>query len=131
MDTGTQQLINDYAKDVTENVMSAEDRESFRLDSAAWQEGLGLHQLDNDGTVFVDEHWEDVRDAIMEMLGGPLAKCLYCGTLAEDDHTYIDPNGYIAEGVPGPDNDDAWVELAKKHSPECEWIRTRAHQLDD
>ncbi len=45
--------------------------------------------------------------------------CIYCG------HQVID-----ATIVPGLDDDAYWAKLAKEHTPDCEWINTKAHRIN-
>lgn len=46
-------------------------------------------------------------------------ECAYCGS---------DP---VTLTVPPTSDDAAWAELAKEHSPDCEWIATRAHRVEN
>jgi hypothetical protein len=48
-----------------------------------------------------------------------IVECLYCNADA--------PN----EAPPALDDDRAWQRLAADHAPDCEWIMSRAHRLDD
>ena len=49
-----------------------------------------------------------------------MIECVYCGYMVPDE-----------ENVPTPpvDDDAEWVELAKCHAADCEWLLTRAHRL--
>ena len=49
-------------------------------------------------------------------------ECAYCGREIPTDGR--DP-------VPAIDDDEAWVQEATLHSPECEWVATRAHRKYD
>lgn len=46
-------------------------------------------------------------------------KCIYCGYEVEDNSL-----------VPCYTDDEAWEELAEEHSLDCEWIATRAHNIN-
>ena len=52
--------------------------------------------------------------------------CAYCYSEVIER----DCNGNPSEAVPATSDDDAWNALAKEHSPDCEWIATRAHRID-
>lgn len=47
-----------------------------------------------------------------------MATCVYCLHDVNDETL-----------VPPIEDDEAWQELAREHSPDCEWIETRAHWL--
>lgn len=49
--------------------------------------------------------------------------CLYCGK-------WLPWAGVNPPSVPAADDDDAWADLAPEHAQDCEWVATRAHQLD-
>ena len=44
--------------------------------------------------------------------------CVYCG-----HETYI-------TDVPAYDDDEAWADIALEHAEDCEWVLTRAHQIE-
>ena len=49
-------------------------------------------------------------------------KCIYCGM--EDEREEGDTMN------PRYMNDEDWAEEAKRHYPECEWVITRAHNVE-
>lgn len=103
------------------------------------------------GPVPEPDHWTDARHRIVETLSD---KCLP-GT-DDDVRAWLDATtldtldlhdhlphlttecAYCGRDVPTDDgpvpphtDDDAWDHLATHHDPDCEWIRTRAHTLQD
>jgi hypothetical protein len=53
-----------------------------------------------------------------------LCECAYCQYLVEDN-----PEA-VKDTVPPTDDEEGWKHLADEHAENCEWILTRAHQLD-
>ncbi len=47
--------------------------------------------------------------------------CLYCGRPIPDD---------IAELVPAVADIDRWNQVSRFHDADCEWVETKAHQLE-
>lgn len=72
----------------------------------------------------------DNVDAVVEALC-PLLRAQ--GTLVEravDECAYCSREVAAHGDVPALDDDAEWAERAKEHSPDCEWIATRAHRRD-
>ncbi len=71
--------------------------------------------------VFADwlqEHGED--DTPYRRRAVEPAECVYC----EQPIT-------VPEQIPGPDEDEAWEEMAHEHLTFCPWVRSRANQLSE
>ena len=80
------------------------DDEIERAIAEAFRDPVALQRGDHDGAgVWIDDG----------------VRCVYCNRVNVFDPT-----------VPLASDDAAWDKLAKSHAPGCEWVRTRAHQLD-
>jgi len=128
--------ITEYASEMVQQ-MSHEDRIGFALDPSEWKDGITTnHTIANrdgeDVYIQTSEEWDAVKDSILSKLRevGTIVECAYCGEEYVADDYYFDDDGYVQHGTPPADNERAWDELAKQHLVDCEWIHTRAHQLD-
>lgn len=56
---------------------------------------------------------------MLNIFDEPAGYCVYC-----DRYVYF-------EDAPPVDDVEIWNDLAKEHRYDCEWIKTRAHQLEN
>ena len=64
-----------------------------------------------------------------------MERCQRCGESHDDDeHTtecaYCLNQVPCTDEMPAVDDDAAWERIAKDHGAGCEWVETRAHNLD-
>ncbi len=59
-----------------------------------------------------------IRKWVEEYLSEDWRECTYCGTKVPHKKT------------PGKDDDEGWQLIAWDHRPGCEWVESRAHQID-
>lgn len=62
--------------------------------------------------------WDTMEQAPASAAAEP---CVYC------DASIGNP---AALTIPAVDDDEGWKRMACEHHPDCEWVRTRAHRLE-
>lgn len=90
-------------------------------------EGDGIRRVsvstdeDQEATIEITLDFEASEIWESEVLWSIVKVCAYC--TSEWCHAEI-------ESVPEADDDAAWEEKARQHTAACEWIETRAHQIE-
>lgn len=99
---------------------------------AAFEDTGAVVTVERRDTVFVDAEVGDTDEAIDRI--HRLADALWESDIWDAVSPCVYCTSYVChadnEPVPALDDDEEWERMAADHDADCEWIATRAHQIE-